>query len=138
MERVYGPRGASYAPIPKALNVLTGRIIGCAIRVHRALGPGLLESAYECSLCVELAHEGLQFQRQVACPVTYRGHAVGEYRLDVLIEDEVIVEVKAVERFEPVYIAQVLTYLKAKDRRLGLIINFNVSVLRDGVRRVAL
>ena len=70
--------------------------------------------------------------------MTYRGRAVGEYRLDLLIEDEVIVEVKAVERFEPVYVAQVLTYLKATERRLGLIINFNVSVLRDGVRRVAL
>lgn len=87
MERVLRPPGASYAPIPEALNALTGRIIGCAIEVHRALGPGLLESAYDCAFCVELAHEGLQFQRQVACPVIYRGRAVGEYRLDFLIEE---------------------------------------------------
>jgi GxxExxY protein len=138
MERVNGPRGASHAPIPESLNVLTGRIIGCAIDVHKALGPGLLESAYECAFCVELAHEGLHFQRQVGCPVIYRGRAVGEYRLDLLVENQIVVEVKAVERFAPVYIAQVLTYLRATERRLGLIINFNVPVLRDGVRRVAL
>ena len=138
MERVHRPPGASYAPIPAALNALTARIIGCAIEVHKGLGPGLLESAYDCAFCVELAHEGLQFQRQVACPVTYRGRAVGEYRLDFLIEDAVIVEVKAIERHEPVHVAQVLTYLRATGMRLGLLVNFNVPILRDGIRRVAL
>lgn len=138
MERTYGPTGVTPAPIPESLNSLTARIIGCAIDVHKALGPGLLESAYDCALCIELAHEGLQFQRQVGCPVSYRGRAIGEYRLDLLIEDSVIVEVKSVERFEPVYVAQVLTYLKATGKRLGLIVNFNVPVLKDGVRRVVL
>ena len=138
MERTYRPIGITPDPIPESLNSLTARIIGCAIDVHKALGPGLLESAYDCAFCVELAHEGLQFQRQVGCPVSYRGRAVGEYRLDLLIEDAVIVEVKSVGRFEPVHVAQVLTYLKATSKRLGLIINFNVAVLKDGIRRVAL
>jgi len=138
MERTYGPVGTAPTPIPEHLNSLTARIIGCAIDVHKALGPGLLESAYDRALCVELAYEGLQFQRQVGCPVTYRGRAVGEYRLDLLIEDAVIIEVKSVDRFEPVHVAQILTYLKATGKRLGLIINFNVPVLKDGVRRVVL
>ena len=138
MERTYRPVGITPAPIPESLNSLTARIIGCAIDVHKALGPGLLESAYDRAFCIEQAHEGLQFQRQVGCPVSYRGRAVGEYRLDLLIQDSVIVEVKSVERFEPVYVAQVLTYLKATGKRLGLIINFNVPVLKDGVRSVVL
>ena len=138
MERIYGPIGTTPASIPESLNSLTARIIGCAIDVHRALGPGLLESAYGCAFCIELAHEGLQFLRQVRCPVSYRGRAVGEYRLDLLIEDAVIVEIKSVERFDPVHVAQVLTYLKATGKRLGLLINFNVPVLKDGIRRVAL
>ena len=144
MARIHRPPGARYAPIPDALNLLSGRIIRCAIEVHRSLGPGLLESAYDSAFCLELAHERLQFQRQVRCPVKHRDQAVVDYRLDLLIESivveikSVVVEIKSVERFQPVYVAQVLTYLRATGKRLGLIINFNVPVLRDGVRRVVL
>ncbi len=138
MERIYGPTGITPDPIPEHLNSLTARIIGCAIDVHKALGPGLLESAYDCAFCVELAHEGLQFHQQLGCPVTYRGRTVGDYRLDLLIEDSIVVEIKSVDRFEPVHVAQVLTYLKATGKRLGLIINFNVPMLKDGIRRVVL
>ena len=125
-------------PIPEALNLLTARIIGCAIQVHRTLGPGLLENAYEIAFCIELTKEGLQFLRQVPCPVEYDGHPIGAYRLDVLVENAVVVEVKSVTMFERVSLAQMLTYLRATGCRLGLIINFNVPILSEGVRRVAL
>jgi GxxExxY protein len=138
MERPHRPPGATPTPIPDALNLLTARIIGCAIEVHRRLGPGLLESAYECALCIELSRAGLQFLQQVSCPVEYDGHAVGAYRLDLLVENAVVVEVKSVATFERVSLAQVLTYLRATGCRLGLIINFNVPLLTEGIRRVAL
>jgi GxxExxY protein len=138
MDRTHRPPGATPEPIPPGLNLLTERIIGCAIDVHRTLGPGLLESAYECALSIELASGGLQFLRQVECPVDYRGQRVGSYRFDLLVEGSVLVEVKSVEKFEWVFVAQVLTYLKATGCRLGLIVNFNVPILVDGVRRVAL
>ena len=114
------------------------RIIGCAIEVHRALGPGLLESAYECAFSIELASAGLQFLRQMECPVDYRGHAVGAYRFDLLVEGSVLVEIKSVNTFERIFVAQVLTHLRATGCRLGLIINFNVPVLKEGIKRVAL
>lgn len=108
---------------------LTERIIGCAIEVHRVLGPGLLESAYVEALSVELAEARLRFGRQVPVPLTYKGRYLGEYRLDLLVEDAVVVEVKAVERFDPVHEAQVLTYLRLTGKRVGLLINFNRRLL---------
>ena len=117
---------------------LTERIIGCAIEVHRHLGPGLLESTYEEALCVELASRGLRFTRQTAVPIMYKGHSVGDYRLDLMVEDAVVVEVKSVERFEPIFQAQVLTYLRATGRKTGLLINFNSRLLREGVKRLVL
>jgi GxxExxY protein len=126
------------APLPASLNFLAERVIGCAITVHRALGPGLLESAYESAFCIELAHQRLQFLRQLQCPIDYRGHLVGAYRLDFLVEGELVVELKSVERMDYVYVAQLLTYLKATGKRLGLIVNFNVPVLKAGIRRVIL
>jgi GxxExxY protein len=120
------------------LDDVTERVIGCAIDVHRALGPGLPELAYERALCVELERRGVRFARQVAFPIEYRGQLVGELRLDLLIEDAVVVEVKAVERLDPVHAAQVKSYLRVAGKRLGLLINFNVRVLVSGVRRVAL
>jgi GxxExxY protein len=125
-------------PIPAELNTLTQRVIGAAIKVHRHIGPGLLESVYEGALCVQLAADGLQFLRQVECPIDYLGHRVGIYRFDLLVESSVLIEIKSVDGFERVHVAQVLTYLKATKCRLGLLINFNVPVLRDGVRRIAL
>jgi GxxExxY protein len=117
---------------------LTERIIGCAIEVHRALGPGLLESAYVEALCVELEAAGLRVRRQVSVPLNYKGRCVGEYRVDLLVEDAVVVEVKAVERYDPVHHAQLLTYLRLTGKRVGLLINFNRPVVHDGVRRVVL
>lgn len=117
---------------------LTERIIGCAIEVHRVLGPGLLESAYVEALSVELAEAGLRFGRQVPVPLTYKGRYLGEYRLDLLVADAVVVEVKAVERFDPVHEAQVLTYLRLTGKRVGLLINFNRRLLREGIKRLVL
>ncbi len=99
---------------------LTGKIIGCALEVHRQLGPGLLESTYESALCVEFEMAGLAFQRQPIFPVVYKGRAIGEYRLDLVVENSVIVEIKSVERLDPVFGAQVLTYLKATGKNRSL------------------
>lgn len=136
MELDFRAPGRPHAPLPDSLNKLSGRVIGCAIEVHRQMGPGLLEHVYDRAMCVELAHCGLTFLRQVATPLVYRDMAVGEFRLDLLVEGELVVEVKSVLRIEDVFISQVLTYLKATDRRLGLILNFNCSTQREGIRRV--
>jgi GxxExxY protein len=117
---------------------ITERIIGCAIEVHRALVAGLLEATYESALCVEFKNADLKYQRQLTCPVIYKGQKVGEYRLDLLVENLVIVEIKSVERYAPVFEAQVLTYLKVTEKRVGLLINFNNRLLKDGVKRFIL
>src|SRR5688572_11273170 len=114
---------------------LTERIIACAIEIHRVLGPGLLESAYESALCVEFEARGLRHARQVPVPLTYRGHGIGEYRLDLLVEDSVIIEIKAVENVIPVYQAQVLTCLRATGKRIGLLINFNTPIVSRSIQR---
>jgi GxxExxY protein len=120
-------------------HVLTERIIGAAISVHRALGPGLLESTYEACLVHELACRGLRYERQKPMPVVYRSTTVHSgYRIDLLVEDAVIVELKAVERLESIHQAQILTYLKLSDLRVGLLINFNVQRLTEGLRRFVL
>ena len=112
-------------------------IIGAAIEVHRNLGPGLLEGAYELALCHELKIQGLKGSRQVKLPSTYKGIDLGEsYRIDLLVEDAVIVEIKAVDRIAPIHEVQLLTYLRFSNKRLGLLLNFNVAVMRNGVRRV--
>jgi len=116
----------------------TGTIIGAAIEVHRALGPGLLESAYQECLCRELTLRGVPFLRQVSLPVIYKGLKVDcSYRIDLLVE-EVVVEVKSVSTLEPIHQAQLLTYMKLGHWRLGLLINFNVNVLAGGIRRLIL
>ncbi len=120
------------------INQLTERIIGCAIEVHRNLGPGLLEAIYEEALCIELGHSGLKYRRQVPFPILYKGRTLGEYRLDLLVEDTVIVEIKSVERFDPVFEAQILTYLRATQKKIGVLVNFNSRLLRDGVKRFVL
>jgi GxxExxY protein len=118
-------------------NELSGRIIGCAMRVHSELGPGLLESAYEVCLQYELLQAGLQVERQKILPVVYREvNLDAGFRLDLLVENKLIVEVKAVEEFNDVHLAQVITYLKLSDCKLGLLINFNVRLLKNGIRRV--
>lgn len=138
MDHSQPPFDAPHTPIPPAHNLLTERIIGCAIKVHRVLGPGLLESAYESAFSIELTKTGLQFLRQVSCPIEYSGELVGAYRFDLLVESTVLVEVKSVLKFERIFVTQVLTYLRATGCRIGLIINFNVPVLKDGVKRIVL
>ncbi|MGB7622671.1 MAG: GxxExxY protein [Terriglobia bacterium] len=120
------------------INKLTEKIIGCAIEVHRNLGPGLLEATYEAALCVEMELAGLNFRRQLVFPVVYKGRSIGEYRLDLVVEDAVVVEIKSVERFDPVFEAQVLTYLKVTGKNIGLLINFNSRLLKDGIKRYIL
>src|SRR5438477_3789591 len=125
------------APVKEsaALKQLTERIIGCAIEVHRQLGPGLLEGTYEAALCIKLQNAGVNYVRQPIFPVVYKGQTIGEYRLDLIVQDAVVVEIKSVERFDPIFEAQVLTYLRVTSKRVGLLINFNSRLLRDGVKR---
>jgi len=116
---------------------ISREIIGAGIEVHRRLGPGLLESAYEECLCCELGLRGIEFKRQLPVPVVYRGKMLDcGYRLDVLVEDLIIIEVKAVEEIGLIHEAQLLTYLRLKNLWLGLIMNFNVLMLKDGIRRL--
>ena len=120
-------------------DLLTEKIIGFAIEVHRQLGPGLLESAYEECLCFELGHAGIDFQRQVSLPVIYKSVRLDcGYRLDIVIENKLILELKTVERLMPVREAQMVTYLKLSGLRTGLLLNFNSAVLKDGLRRMVL
>ena len=117
---------------------LTERIIACAIAVHRALGAGLLESAYETALCIQLAKDHLVFDRQSLIPLYYEGQRVGEYRPDLIVAGQVVVEVKSVLKFEPVFVAQMLTYLRITGLQRGLILNFNRPVMRAGIKRIVL
>ena len=118
---------------------LTEAIIGAAIDVHRILGPGLLESAYQECLCVELGLRNLRFSSQVALPVEYKGHHVDlGYRIDLVVENRIVLELKTVERLLPLHEAQLLTYLRLGHFSTGLLLNFNVPVLKNGVRRMKL
>lgn len=121
------------------LNTITEKVIGAAIQVHKTLGPGLLESAYEACLAFELADRGLNVIQQKALPVVYRDvHLDCGYRLDLLVEDSVIVEIKSVDAILPVHKAQLLSYLKLSGTKIGLLINFNVPLLKDGIVRLAM
>lgn len=119
------------------LDQITGRIIACAIAVPRAVGPGLLESAYQACLRAEFKAQGVSFREQVELPLHYRGEQLDcGYRLDFIVEEEVIVELKAVERYESIHKAQMISYLRMSGKRAGLLINFNVDVLKSGIQRV--
>ena len=121
------------------VNEITKEVIGAAIAVHRALGPGLLESAYQECLCQELFLRGIPFERQVPLPLEYRGiRCEWGYRLDLLIARAVVVEIKSIEAIAPIHEAQLLTYLRLGGWKVGLLINFNVIVLKDGIRRKVL
>ena len=120
---------------PELLKELTERIIGCAIAVHRALGPGLLEQLYESAICIEFDQIGLRYERQKLVPVEYKGHLLGEYCIDLVVEDLVIVEIKSVERPVPAFEAQLITYLRVTKKGVGLLINFNSRLLKDGITR---
>jgi GxxExxY protein len=123
---------------PEECDPLTEKIIGCAIEVHRTLGPGLQDQTYEAALCVELKLAGLNFQRQLVIPVSYKNHPVGEYRLELVVENLVVVEIKSVDRFAPIFEAQLLTYLKITGLKRGLLLNFNSRLLKDGIKRLVL
>ena len=118
------------------INQITEKVIGCAIEVHRRLGPGLLESAYEECLAYELESAGLSIERQVPVPVVYKEIKLEYgYRIDILVERTVVIELKAIEAFAPVHEAQILTYMKFANKTFGLLINFNVTLLKEGIKR---
>ena len=120
------------------INDLTGKVIGAAIEVHKALGPGLLESTYEECLCIELGLREIPYERQKWLPIQYKGVELETgYRIDILVGDSLILELKACESLEPIHEAQLLTYLKLTGIKIGLLINFNVAVLKEGIKRLA-
>ena len=117
------------------LNELSYKIIGCAYDVHKILGPGLLESTYEKCLCFELEKLDIKYERQKELPINYKGMTLDNgYRIDVLVEDKIVIELKSVDTLQPIHSAQLLTYLKLSQKPLGLLINFNVTNLQDGIR----
>lgn len=118
---------------------LTNKIIGAAIEVHKHWGPGLYEEVYERSLCCELSNMGLNWERQVSIPLLYKNEKVGEdLRLDVIVENRVVVEVKHVKELQPIHDAQLMTYLKLTRCHAGLLFNFNVTLLKNGLKRIVL
>jgi GxxExxY protein len=134
-----GRGGGGECAVANELNRLTEAVIGAAIDVHRAVGPGLLESAYEECMAVELRLRGLAFQRQHPLPVMYKGNRLEcAYRVDLVVEQRVAVELKAVEQLQPIHEAQLLTYLRLGGWKLGLLLNFHAGLMRHGIRRLVL
>ena len=119
-------------------HVITDRIIGAAIEVHRQLGPGLLETPYKRALGLELVYQGMRIETSRHIPLEYRGEVIGEYIPDLIVENTVVVEVKSVSHLEPVFTAQVVTYLRLTNLRVGLLLNFNAPKLISGLKRVVL
>lgn len=117
---------------------LTPRIIACAIEVHKRLGPGLLERLYTEARVIEIGLDGLKVEKNVRIPVAYKGKPIGEYIIDLLVEDTVILELKSVERHDPIFEAQILSYMKLTGKRVGLLINFNSKMVKDGIKRFVL
>ena len=118
------------------INQLTSKIIGAAIEVHKTIGPGLLEAMYEDCLCIELERRSIPFERQKGIDIEYKGVKLdSQYQLDLVVNNMVVVELKTVNELAPIHHAQVLSYLKLTDLKVGLLINFNVSVLKDGIKR---
>jgi len=128
-----------FKPTTEKEEAIATKIIDSAFAVHSALGPGLLEKIYEVCFCHELAKKGLKFKRQVAVPVVYDGIRFDEgLRIDVLVEELVICELKAIEQTNPVWEAQLLSYMKLTEKRLGFLINFNVPIIKNGIKRIIL
>jgi GxxExxY protein len=117
---------------------LTGKIIACAVEVHKHLGPGLLESLYEQAMLLEMRTNGLAVENQVPVMAQYKGKSIGNFRIDLLVEDKVIVELKSVERNDPVFSAQILSYMKLTGKKVGLLINFNTTLVTKGIQRFSL
>jgi len=122
----------------QSLDALVHQVIGVAIDVHRALGPGFQEGLYEEAMAYELSLRGIAFDRQVELPIHYKDRVVGRHRLDLLVEDQLVLELKAVDHLADIHTAQILSYLRATQRPLGLLINFNASLLKRGIKRVVL
>ncbi|HEY3474087.1 MAG TPA: GxxExxY protein [Anaerolineales bacterium] len=119
-------------------DALTRRIIACAIEVHKRLGPGLLEKLYKESMAIEMELNGLKVEKNIKVAVEYKGRPIGEYFIDLLVEDAVILELKSVERHDPVFEAQILSYMKLTGKKVGLLINFNSKMVKDGIKRFVL
>jgi GxxExxY protein len=126
------------SPLDERTEMVVASIIGASIAVHRELGPGLLESAYHRALCLELEAQGISYRTEAPIYVSYRGERIIAQRLDLLVDDQVVVELKSVQRLEPVHTSQVVAYLRASKCRAGLLINFNCRYLREGIKRVVL
>jgi GxxExxY protein len=124
--------------LPEQDDPLTRRIIACAIEVHKRLGPGLLEKLYQEAMVVEMELNGLKVEKNVKIPVEYKGKPIGEYFIDILVENNVILELKSVERHDPIFEAQILSYMKLTGKRIGLLINFNSKMVKDGIKRFVL
>jgi GxxExxY protein len=122
--------------LPADLEQLVNHTIGCCIEVHRALGPGLSELVYAAATGIELESRSIAFEREKALPVRYRGHLLCHHRVDLLVDSRLVLEIKSVERIHPVHLAQTVSYLRLTGTRVGLVINFNEQVLRQGIRRV--
>lgn len=128
-----------FEPISDRVEHVATQIVNAAFRIHSELGPGLLESVYEICMCHELSHREIAFRRQFELPIEYRGLRLdGGLKIDLLVDDSVVVELKAVDKMLPVFEAQLLSYLKLSGRRLGLLINFNVPRIKDGIKRIVL
>ena len=124
--------------LPDDLEVLAHDVIGCCLQVHREMGPGLLETIYSRAVVLELMARGISFETEKSIPVRYRGELLCHQRLDLFIDGRLVVELKSVEHLNSIHVAQVLSYLRVADVRLGLLINFNVPILKTGIRRVVL
>ena len=119
-------------------NKLSYEIIGATIEVHKELGPGLLEAIYQEALCVELADRNIPYEKEKSIAVYYKKQLVGDYRIDILVDNRIVIELKSVEKILPVHMAQTMTYLKITGCRLGLLINFNTKMMKQGITRIAL
>ena len=126
------------SPLPEETENLIHTTIGCCITVHRALGPGLLETIYTRAVCIELECAGISFEREKEVPVRYRGQLLCHHRLDIVVDQRLVLEVKSVEYIIPVHRAQLLSYLRVSGIAVGLLVNFNVPILQDGIKRIIL
>jgi GxxExxY protein len=131
-------RTSPHIRAPEHDDLLTRKIIACAIEVHKRLGPGLLEKLYKESMTIEMELCGLKVEKNLKVAVEYKGKPIGEYFIDLLVEDTVILELKSVERHDPVFEAQILSYMKLTGKKVGLLINFNSKMVKDGIKRFVL
>lgn len=132
------PRNFPVKVVPQNDDPLTRKIIACAIEVHKRLGPGLLEKLYKEAMAIEMKLENLKVEKNVRVLVEYKGNPIGDYFIDLLVEDKVILELKSVERHDPVFEAQILSYMKLTGKKVGLLINFNSKMVKDGIKRFVL